>query len=144
MYWDMYNKELKFGNGIYDEGAIVWAFNENEDIVNWGDIGNQEKHDFTEEVEYHNIQPGDVFFIDYNADSCYNEVGMVVEPVIYNGETCDIIRIIPGAGVCYDSSKHINMLYDGGIDGFVDYRSLPDDPKGGHSPYPKVPTKFHL
>lgn len=142
-YINMDTGELEFGEGIYDEDAILWAFNENEDLINWKEINRMEKHDFKEEVDYEDIQPGDVFFIDYPnvdgfPDGCYDEVGIVIEPTTIDGETYDIIRIIPGipdAGVSYDKSSHINDLY--GTYGFVDYRCLPDDPKGGHSPYPK-------
>jgi hypothetical protein len=146
--WNPETKELFFGIGIYDENAIVWAFNVDEDVVNWGDINNQAKHDFTVHVEYGEQRPGDVFFLDYEADSCYDEVGIFIEPQ-HNPETGameDIIRIIPEAGVHYESSEYIHALYgvDTGttIDSFMDCRRLPDHPKGGHSPYPKIPSKF--
>jgi hypothetical protein len=145
-YWNPETRELGYAPGIYDEGAIVWAFNGGEfgDIVNWGDIANLKKHDFTEHVDHADIQPGDVFFIDYPpADGLPDEVGIVVdpiyEPVLETDQ--DIIRIVPGGGVYRSSSEHINDLYDV-TDGFVDYRSLPDNPKGGHSPYPKIPGKY--
>gem|GEM_PF-3757268 len=145
--WNPDTKELFFDVGIYDENAIVWAFNAEEDVVNWGDINNQAKHDFTVHVEYGEQRPGDVFFLDYEADGCYDEVGIFIEPQ-YNPETGaleDVIRIIPEAGVHYGSSEFIHALYgDDGtmIDSFMDCRRLPDHPKGGHSPYPKVPSKF--
>lgn len=144
LYWNPDTKELLFDEGIYDEGAIVWAFNVDDDIVNWAEINDQIKHDFTENVEYGQHQPGDVFFIDYDADSCYDEVGMVIAPETIDGTTYDIIRIIPEDGVSYDQSEFINDLYDDGVTGFVDYRCLPDAPKGGHSPYPKIPRKFSI
>ena len=40
--------------------------------------------------------------------------------------------------VRYDTVEMMEIMYK---DGFIDYRCLPDDPKGGHSPYPKIPTK---
>lgn len=143
-YINMDTGELEFGEGIYDEDAILWAFNENEDLINWKEINRMEKQDFKEEVAYEDIQPGDVFFIDYPSatgfpDGCYDEVGIVIEPTTIDGETYDIIRIIPGipdGGVSYDKSSSINDVY--GTYGFVDYRCLPDSPKGGHSPYPKA------
>jgi len=140
-YWNPETKELEFGTGINDEGAIVWAFNQDDDLVNWGDIDNQIKHDFKVVVEYGDQKPGDVFFIDYNADSCYNEVGMFIEPVIIDGQKFDAIRIIPEEGVTLATSESLNFLYGEGWGAFFDIRRLPDNPKGGHSPYPKVPTK---
>ena len=143
LYWNPETKEILYAPGISDDGALVWAFNEHEDIINWGNIFDQAKHDFSEKIAYEDIQPGDVFFIDYApADGMPDECGIVIEPQ-YDQETGmyeDIIRIIPEAGVHYGSSEFINSLYDT-VDGFVDYRALPDSPKGGHSPYPKVPTK---
>ena len=148
--WNPETKEMFFGIGIYDECAIVWAFNENEDIVNWGDINRMAKHDFTVEVEYGEQKPGDVFFLDYNADGLYDEVGIFIEPQ-YDQETGaleDIIRIIPEAGVHYGSSEFIHALYGMGvgipITSFMDCKRLPDHPKGGHSPYPKIPSKFYI
>lgn len=140
--------ELEFGTGINDQDAILFAFNGNgEDLINWWDINKMAKQDFTEEIPYEEIQSGDVFFIDYpqefedggyGPDGCYDEIGMVIEPTIdTTGDVVDIIRIIPEAGVHYSTTDFINALY--GITGVVDYRRLPDNPKGGHSPYPNKP-----
>jgi hypothetical protein len=145
--WNPDTKELFFDVGIYDENAIVWAFNVDEDVVNWGDINNQAKHDFTVHVEYGEQRPGDVFFLDYDADGCYDEVGIFIEPQNNpdTGALEDIIRIIPEAGVHYESSEYIHALYGGTtIDSFMDCMRLPDHPKGGHSPYPKIPSKFFI
>jgi hypothetical protein len=146
-YWDPVTKELKTGVGIDDTSAIIYAFNMNEDLVNWNDIDRMAKHDFTEDVVYTDIKPGDVFFIDYpdedgNPDGHYDEIGIVIEPDTTDpfGNPEDLIRIIPSAGVSLSSSKYIDILY--GDSGFVDYKSLPKTPKGGHSPYPKVQSKF--
>ena len=152
-YWNPRTKDLMFGNGIYDTNAIIWAFNVDEDHINWMPIDKMAKQDFTEKVAYEDIQPGDVFFIDYpenhadgtyGPDGYYDEVGIVIEPQYdpETGMTEDIIRIIPEAGVHYGSSEFINALY--GSFGFVDYKRLPDNPKGGHSPYPKIPNKFEI
>ena len=140
--------EVEWGTGIDCAEAIVWAFNQESDIVNWPDATDQMKHDFKEHVDYEDIQPGDVGFIDYSeidsdgnvcvGDGIIDEVFIVVEPRIDSfGDPVDCIRIVPGAGVQYSSTEHVNLLYDTDIS-FVDYRSLKDDPKGGHSPYPKV------
>jgi hypothetical protein len=142
LYWDPDTKEFLFGEGRCDEGAIIWAFNVDDDLVNWAGIDGQIKHDFTEHVEYGQHQPGDVFFIDYNADGCYDEVGMVIFPETIGDSTFDIIRIIPETGVSYDQSALINAVYSDGVAGTVEYQHLPDAPKGGHSPYPKIPGKF--
>ena len=147
--WNSYTKEIVIGKGIYDVNAIIWAFNVEEDLVNWMPIDKMAKHDFTVEVEHGEQKPGDVFFIDYEADGFYDEVGIYVGDVHYDPVmeyTVDIIRIIPGAGVSYSSTEWINEVYafDLIAPAFVDYRRLPDNPKGGHSPYPKIPTKFEI
>ena len=145
-YFNPEIREVQTGEGIYDENAIVYAFNELEDIVNWLNINRMASRDFTEEIAHEDIQAGDVVFIDYPpADGCYDEVGMIIDPQ-YNQETGmyeDVIRIIPEEGVHYSSTNYINSLYDTTY-GFVDYRSLPDNPKGGHTPYPKIPSKFFI
>ena len=146
--FDYKQPELEFGIGINDQDAILYAFNgDGEDLVNWWDTNKMEKQDFTEEITHEEIQPGDVFFIDYpqdfpdggyGPDGCYDEIGMVIEPTIDDtGDVVDIIRIIPEVGVHYSSSEFINALY--GSSGEVDYRHLPDNPKGGHKPYQKIP-----
>jgi len=153
-YWDKRNRELIFVNGISDDGAIAWAFNGCEgceELVNWADVTDQFNKDFTEEVAIEDLQPGDVFFIDYPAadgfpDGQIDEVGMYVVDTEFGGYTYDAIRItyVPdGSGkVSYDTVEMIELIY--GEKGFVDYRCLPDSPKGGHSPYPKIPTKMWI
>lgn len=142
IYWDRYEKNIVINNGISDNAAILWAFNgEGTDNVKWFDLDDQLKHSFTMAV-YGETQPGDIFVIDYMGDSCYDEIGIIITPVIIENEEMDIIRIIPGAGVVYDSTDNIENLYDGGSAGFVEYFRLPDTVKGGHKPFPKVPTRF--
>ena len=141
----------KWGTGIDCAEAMVWVFNQEEDIVNWPDATNQMKHDFTEHVDYEDIQPGDVGFIDYTdidsegnvvaGDGIIDEVFIIIEPRIDSfGDPVNCIRIIPEQGVHFSSTEYINTLYDTGTS-FVDYRSLKDTPKGGHSPYPKPKGK---
>ncbi len=150
-YYNPFNKEMEWGIGICPEAAIIWAYNEDIDFVNNLYMNDQEKRDFTEDVAYEDIQPGDVFFIDYPVydertdlwvpDGQYDEVGMVIPPQ-YDQETGmleDCIRIIPDAGVHYGSTDFVNSLY--GTEGFVHYRSLPDSPRIGKSPYPRIPGK---
>ena len=150
-YWDKRNRELIWVNGISDEAAIAWAFNGEEfgEIVNWAYINNQFNKDFTEEVAIEDLQPGDVFFIDYPEKDGFpfgfiDEVGMYVGDTVVDGKTYDIIRITPvidgKTEVCYDTVAWIEEMY--AEEGFVDYRCLPDNPKGGHSPYPKIPAKY--
>ena len=140
--------EVEWDTGIDCAGAIVWAFNQESDIVNWADATDQMKHDFTVHVDYEDIQPGDVGFIDYTeidsdgnvcvGDGIIDEVFIIVEPKVDSyGDPVDCIRIVDGAGVQYSSTEWVNSLYDTGTS-FVNYRSLKDTPKGGHSPYPKV------
>lgn len=158
-YWDKRNKALIPVIGISDEAAIAWAFNGCEDceeLVNWADITDQFKKDFTEEVAIEDLQSGDVIFIDYDEEDGFpdgqlDEVGMYVGDTEYGKHTYDVIRITPvfdgegnptGGDVSYSEVSMIELLY--GEKGLVYYRSLPDDPKGGHSPYPKIPTKFWI
>ena len=149
-YYNPFNKEIEFGIGICPEAAIVWAFNEDIDFVNSLYMNDQEKKDFTEDVAYEDIQPGDVFFVDYPEldpktdlwvpDGQYDEVGIIIPPQ-YDPETGayeDCIRVIPGEGVQYSSTELVNIM---GKNGFVDYKSLPDEPRIGKSPYPMIPGK---
>lgn len=140
--------EMEFGIGIDDQDAILWAFNgEGESHINWWDTNRMHKHDFTEVVEYGDQKPGDVFFIDYpiihpdssyGPDGWFDEIGMVIEPMVdTTGDMVDIIRITPTDGVYCTTSEFINAMY--GIFGIVEYRRLPTDPKGGHNPYKKLP-----
>ena len=149
LYWDADTKELILCDGIYAEDAILWAFNENEEVVNWKDIDKMASSDFKIEVQYGEQRPGDVFFLDYNGDGNYDEIGIFIEPMIDDtSDMVDIIRIIPDAGVHYSTAEFIHALYgtDVGIDSSssMDCRRLPDFPKGGHSPYPKISTKFFI
>ena len=153
--WNPATKEMTLGEGICPEAAIIWAFNLESNLVNNLGINDMMKKDFKVEIAYEDLQPGDVFFIDYpdwydeemNAympDGYYDEVGIVI-PGQYDQETGmyeDCIRVIPEAGVHYGSTEFINALY--GNSGFVHYRSLPDAPKGSKSPYPKIPSKFYI
>ena len=148
-YWDPYKKEIKIGDGIYDEDAILWAFNVNDDLVNWKNIDKMASNDFKIKVKYGEQQPGDVFFLDYDGNGKYNEVGIFIEPTIDDdGMVVDIIRIIPNIGVHYSSVEFIHALYgiDDGIEpsSSMDCKRLPNNPKGGHSPYKKIPTKFFI
>lgn len=150
MNWDPLNKELSFSPGINDAGAIIWALNENENIVNNLYIDDMADKDFKEWIAYGDQQPGDVAFIDYEADGYYDEVVMFIEPQIDpdTGATEDCVRIIDEVGVHFVDSKYLHALYgvdNGvGVQSFMDVKSLPDSPKGTKSPYPKVPGKFKI
>ena len=153
VYYDPTTGEFGYEPGIYDQNAIVWAFNVNdigvtEHIVKHYDINDLEKFDFDTEVAYEDIQPGDVFFIDYPQedpntglmvpDGCYDEVGIVIPPQYDSDGNCeDCIRVLKDGGVQYGSTEFVNFLY--GTSGFVDYRCLPDEPRIGKSPYPRPP-----
>ena len=152
--WNPATKEMTLEEGICPEAAVIWAFNLESNLINNLYMNDQEKKDFKEEIAYEDIQPGDVFFIDYPVydeetelwvpDGQYDEVGVVIPPQ-YDQETGmleNCIRVIPEAGVHYGSTEFINALY--GTEGFVHYRSLPDAPKGPKSPYPKIPSKFYI
>ena len=141
---------MLFEEGICSEAAIIWAFNEDKNLIKNLYMNDQFSEDFTEDIAYEDIQPGDVFFIDYPvedeetglwvSDGQYDEVGIIIPPQYDDtGMLEDCIRVIPEAGVHYGSTEFINGLY--GTEGFVDYKSLPDKVKGGKGPYPKVTGK---
>ena len=150
MNWDPLNKELSYSPGINDVGAIIWALNENENIVNNLGIDDMADKDFTEWIAYGDQQPGDVAFIDYEADGYYDEVVMFIEPQIDpdTGAPEDCIRFLEEPGVHFVDSNYLRALYgvdNGvGVQSFMDVKSLPDSPKGKKSPYPKVPGKFKI
>ena len=136
--------ELEYGVGIDDQDAILFAFNgEGDAHINWWDINRMHKHDFTEVVNPGDQKPGDVFFIDYpygdgHPDGWFDEIGMVIDPTVdTDGAIVNVIRITPEDGVYYSNTEFINANY--GNRGFVEYRRLPYNPKGGHSPYKKYP-----
>ena len=145
-YINGYDGELEFGIGIDDQDAILYAFNgEGEHHVNWWDTNRMHKHDFTEVVEYDNLKPGDVFFIDYpygdgHPDGWFDEIGMVIDPTLdTDGVWENAIRITPEDGVYLTNVQYIDAMY--GSSGSVEYRRLPLNPKGGHSPYKKMKSK---
>lgn len=138
--WNPIEKSLEWGEGICPEALLIWAFNNDENLVNNLYLNDQRERDFTEDISYEDVQPGDVYFIDYPpADSYIDEAGMFVEPYTdqATGYVYDIIRVLPDEGVCYDSSGWIEDMHNENPTAIVDYRSLPDNPKGTKSPYPK-------
>ena len=148
--WDPYNKELSFTPGICDVGAIIWAVNgeNNENVINNAYIDNMANKDFTWWVTYGDQRPGDVAFIDYEADGYYDEVIMFIEPQIdpETGVPEDCIRILEEGGVHYTDSEYLHAIYgidNGvGVQSFMDVKRLPESPKGGKSPYKKMPGKY--
>ena len=148
--WDPFNKELSFTPGICDVGAIIWAVNgeNNENVINNAYIDNMANKDFTWWVAYGDQRPGDVAFIDYEADGYYDEVVMFIEPQIdpETGVPEDCIRILEEDGVHYTDSEFLHAIYgidNGvGVQSFMDVKRLPESPKGGKSPYKKMPGKY--
>ena len=153
--WDYENKEWTTGEGINNEGAIIWAFNVDKNLINNLDINDMAKKDFKILVEYGNQRPGDVAFIEYDTGDTseiaigYDEIIMFIEPQINpdTGAAEDCIRILEEGGVHYADSAYLHALYgtDTGITptSLFTVKSLPDVPKGTKkSPYPKIPPKF--
>ena len=154
--WDHVNKEWVTGEGINNEGAIIFAFNEDSNLINNLCINDMAQNDFKDLVEYGDQQPGDVAFIEYDTGDTeegsigYDEIIMFIEPQI-DPETLmteDCIRILEEGGVHYADSEYLHGLYgdDNGITptSLFTVKRLPDSPKGNKSPYPKIPGKFKI
>ena len=155
--WDYENKVWMTGEGINNEGAIIWTFNENSNLINNLCINDMASNDFKILVEYGDQQPGDVAFIEYDtgctdeASIGYDEIIMFIEPQIDpdTGATEDCIRILEEGGVHYADSEFIHALYgdDPGIvpTSLFTVKRLPETPKGNKkSPYPKIPGKYKI
>ncbi|MCK5225162.1 MAG: hypothetical protein KAQ89_00435 [Planctomycetes bacterium] len=153
--WDYENKEWITGEGINNEGAIIWALNRDANIINNLCINDMESKDFKVHVEYGDQQPGDVAFIEYDITATdegslgYDEIIMFIEPQIDpdTGMAEDCIRILEDGGVHYADSEFIHALYgtDIGIipTSLFTVKRMPDEPKGNKkSPYPNIPGKF--
>lgn len=148
-YWNQDTKEMSVGTGIYDTFAIIWAYNQEANYINNCEINDMASKDFKEIVDPVDRQPGDVVFIDYDADGCYDEIAMCTERHLDpdTGMWEDVIRIIPEAGVHETSYEYLDALYgkDVGIKNhsFLDVKRLPSNNNGkGKSPYPKIPSKY--
>ena len=154
--WDHINKEWITGEGINNEGAVIWAFNADKNLINNLDINDMASKDFKILVEYGDQRPGDVAFIEYDTTATdeasvgYDEIIMFIEPQIdpESGATEDCIRILEEGGVHYADSAYLHALYgdDIGITptSLFTVKSLPDSPKGKKSPYPKIPGKYKI
>lgn len=154
--WDYENKVWMTGEGINNEGAIIWTFNENSNLINNLCINDMASNDFKVLVEYGDQQPGDVAFIEYDTGDTeegsigYDEIIMFIEPQIDpdTGAHEDCIRILEEGGVHYADSKFIHALYgdDLGIvpTSLFTVKRLPDAPKGNKSPYPKILGKYKI
>lgn len=151
MNWDPLNKELSYSPGISDVGAIILAYNQDENIINNLGIDDMADKDFKEWIAYGDQQPGDVAFIDYEADGFYDEVVMFIEPQ-YDHDTGaleDCIRFLEEDGAHFVDSRYLHALYgidNGvGVQSFMDVKRLPDSENGkGKSPYPNIPGKFKI
>lgn len=154
--WDSENKEWTTGEGINNEGAIIWAFNKDSNLINNLDINDMASKDFKVLVEYGDQQPGDVAFIEYDTSMTdelsigYDETIMFIEPQIdpETGATEDCIRILEEGGVHYADSEFLHALYgdDIGITptSLFTVKRLPDSPKGNKAPYPNIPGKYKI
>lgn len=134
-YWNPDNKMFMYGEGICDEGLILWAYNQDShelagtSFVKWNTAARMKKHDFIVDVASCDIEPGDVAFVDYDGDSKIDTVGMVVES---DSTGYAILMSRPTGGVQYHELGDIE-----GHDGFEGYARLDGKIKGGHNPIPK-------
>lgn len=154
--WDAENKEWITGEGINNEGAIIWALNENSNLINNLCINDMASKDFKVLVEYGDQQPGDVAFIEYDTTATdeasigYDEIIMFIEPQIDpgTGATEDCIRILEDVGVHYADSEFVHALYGADTNivptSLFTVKRLLDAPKGKKSPYPNIPGKFKI
>lgn len=154
--WDYENKEWTTGEGINIEGAIIWTFNKDANIINNPDLNDMASKDFKVLVEYGDHKPGDVAFIEYDTGDTselgigYDEVIVFVEPHTDKfGMTVDCIRVSEEDGVHYTDSEFLHGLYGTTIGpeitSLFTVKSMPDSPKGNKkSPYPKIPSKYRI
>lgn len=155
--WDYEFKEWVTGEGINNEGAIIWAVNEDFNLINNLCINDMASKDFKVSVEYGDQKPGDVAFIEYDitatdeASMGYDEIIMFIEPQINleTGATEDCIRILEEDGVHYADSEFLHALYGTDYDitpiSLFTVKRLPDSPKGNmKSPYPNIPGKYKI
>ena len=152
--WDHENKEWVTGEGINNPAAIIWAFNEEANIINNLCINDMAQKDFKVLVEYGDQKPGDVAFIEYDTGDTsesaigYDEIIVFVEPHVDKyGMDVDCIRVSEESGVHYTDSEFLHDLYGTTIGpeitSLFTVKSMPDTPKGNKkSPYPKIPGKF--
>lgn len=154
--WDYENKEWITGEGINNPAAIIWAFNEEANIINNLDLNDMASKDFKVLVEYGDQKPGDVAFIEYDTGDTsegaigYDEVIVFVEPHVDKfGMTVDCIRVSKEDGVHYSDSDTLHYLYGTTvgpeITSLFTVKSMPKTPKGNKkSPYPNIPGKFKI
>ena len=153
--WDHINKEWVTGEGINNEGAIIWALNRDANIINNLCLNDMSSKDFKVLVEYGDQRPGDVAFIEYDTTDegsiGYDEIIMFIEPQIdpETGMTEDCIRILEDGGVHYADSKSIHALYGEDLDitptSLFTVKRMPKTPKGNKkSPYPNIPGKYKI
>lgn len=135
-FWNPITKTFEYGDGISDEGLIIWAYNQpyyhdagSKDLVKWCTSDGMIKHDFTIEVNTLDIRPSDVFFIDSDNNDKADTVGMVIKSD--SGET-NIIISEEGYGVHTQYSHIIEST-----PGFMGYFRLPEKITGNHNPIPK-------
>ena len=140
-YWNPELKKFEFGEGISDEGLIVWAYNKvtrelhGSGVVKWSTEEDMMKHDFTVSVESADTIPGDVYFMDHDFDEKPDWVGMVVE------ETDTGMNLI-GSYDGISEGENIGVIYSKkstmeSSPAFMGYYRLPGVIRGGHNPIPK-------
>lgn len=136
-YWDPITKEFKYGEGISDEGLVIWAYNSitkelyGESVVKWNTPPDMCKHDFTESVSIGEEIPGDVYFLHGGKYGALDEVGIVVDRDY-------VVTSRPGEGVIYVFKPLIEGIGTPNPD-FAGYYRLPGKITGGHSPIKKHP-----
>lgn len=136
-YWNPDIKQFVYGEGISDEGLIIWAYNSittelyGESVVKWETVPDMIKHDFTEPVPIGEEQPGDVYVM-YGGDyGALDEIGIVVDDDY-------VVTSRPDDGVIYVFKPMIEGVDTPNPD-FAGYYRLPGKITGGHNPIKKHP-----
>ncbi|MCK5012840.1 MAG: hypothetical protein KAS66_03390 [Candidatus Omnitrophica bacterium] len=141
-YWNQDTRQFEYGEGMSDEGLIIWGFNQiakelyGESVVKWETAPDMAKHDFTESVPVGEEIPGDVYFMYGGEYGAVDEIGIVVdEEYVVTSRPGDVNE---GNGVDYHSKSSIENS-----ENFAGYYRLPGKITGGHTPVKKAPhTKY--
>ena len=146
--WNPETKQFENDQGISNPGLILWAYNKDSDDLAGTSLVKQitpekmRKHDFKDNIDSSDAQPGDVYFMDYfnthddiaGQDGVADYIGMVV-PETPTG--MDLIASQPDLandpiGVIYSKKSSVE-----GSPAFMGYKRLPGVIRGGKNPIPK-------
>lgn len=147
-FWNPETKQFESDQGISNPGLILWAYNhDSEELAGTSFVkqitpAKMMKHDFKDDVDSADTQPGDVYFMDYlntrdgvaGQDGVADFIGMVV-PETPTG--MNLIASQPDLandpiGVIYSKKSIVESS-----PAFMGYKRLPGAIRGGKNPIPK-------